>query len=204
MAKKKKNNDFSSQRNILDFRPHIDFVEPDQIEEISVPREAPATIASVKSDTDDLINNYQVISDLANAAQVKIDNRSKDLVIKLDPQLDAHIVAAVQRHFNDPNKTTITYNDYKECLSHINSQANFSIVDQGEIEQSSQDPFRTDFGMFGNGSPRPELQDITQSVKPIDLKNFQLEQLEKLLELLGPGISAMATKIAIDEISKVF
>lgn len=201
---KKKNNDFSSQRDILNFRPVINFVEPDQIEEEFNQEEPAITLDSIKSDTDQLINDYQNIVELSTVAQTKIDARSQDLVIKLDSSADAHVIAAVQRHFGDPNKKDITYADYKECLSHINQQANFSTVDQSEVDKASQDPFRLDFGPYGANSPRPELQDNLQSIEPIDIKNFQLEQLEKLLELLAPGIGTIATKVAIDEISKIF
>lgn len=203
MAKKQRNNDFTSQRDILNFRPVISFVEPDQIEVEEIQREQPITLSDIQNDTNKLISDYGIIQNLVDAAQVKIDDRSKDLKIKLDPISDAHIIAAVQRHFNDSNKIDITYSDYKECLSHINDQANFSTVDINQVNSASQDPFRINFGPYASDSGRPELQPDIQSVQPIDLNNFQIQQIEKLLELLTPGITIISTKVAIDAIKKV-
>lgn len=187
---KRKNQNFSSQRDILNFRPLIQFVEPDQIQNENIVRIEPQTIDSIKSDTDKLIENYKQIEDLSNQAQAKIDLRAKNLVVKLDPAADGHIIEAIRRHFRDPNKDTITYDDYRECLDHINDQANFSTRDDGVVD----DLFRTDFG----GSGRPELQPNTQTIEPINLADFKIDMIEKLLDLLGPGI----TKISIDQIKK--
>lgn len=204
MAKKqKRDNNFVSQRDILNFRPVINFIEPDQIEPEELQREQPTTLSSIQSDTDKLISDYGIIQNLADAAQSKIDTRSKDLKITLDPIADAHIIAAVQRHFDDPNKTDITYDDYKECLGHINSQANFSTIDQNDVISASQDQFRTDFGPYATDTGRPELQPNVQSIQPLDLSNFQIQQLEKLLELLTPGITTISTKITEDAIKKI-
>lgn len=203
MAKKQRNNDFTPQRDILNFRPVINFVEPDQVEQEPLEREQPVTLNAIQSDTDKLLSDYTIIQNLADVAQKRIDDRSKDLKIKLDPTTDAHIIAAVQRHFNDPNKTDITYADYKECLSHINDQANFSTVDPNDIDSASQDPFRINFGPFASNSGRPELESNVQSIQPIDLNNFQIQQLEKLLELLTPGITTISTKVAADVVKKI-
>lgn len=195
---------FSQQRDILNFKPRINFVEPDQIDDELPVREQPVSLDSVKSDTDQLIADYAQIEDLSNLAQQRIDDRSAGLTIQLDSQADAHIISAVQRHFGDPNKTSITYDDYRECLDHINDQANFTLVDPAEVQKASQDQFRTDFGVFGADSPRPDLQSEAQSIQPVDLKSFQIQQLEELLKLLTPGITGIATKVAVDQIKKAF
>lgn len=189
MAKKRKQRSFRSERDILNFRPVIHFIEPDQIPDEHIVREEPQTLDSIKNDTDQLIQDYKSIVDLSNQAQARIDSRAKDLVVTLDPS-DGHILEAVRRHFGDPNKKTITFDDYRECLSHINDQANFSGPDDSAVD----DLFRTDMG----GSGRPELQPNTTTIEPINLDDFKSNMIEELLNLLGPGI----TKIAIDQIKK--
>jgi hypothetical protein len=194
-SKQRKIQDFSEERDILNFRPNITFIEPEQIDEPTPERIAPVTLDDIKTDTDNLISDYRNIQDLSDLAQQRIDARSAGLTIKLDPAMDAHILAAVRRHFNDPNKSDITYEDYKECLEHINKTAinNFSTSD----ETQPFDPFRTVFGGLG-GNGRPELEKNSQAIEPLNLDSFQSQILEELLKLLGPGM----TKIATDQIQK--
>lgn len=203
MTKRKKNLDFSDQRDILNFRPNINFVEPDQVEEVPIVRPVPVTLNTIKNETNSLIKSYKQIQELSILAQEKIDQRSSTIKIKLDPIVDAHIISAVQRHFGDSKKTEITYDDYKECLDHINQHSMDNFTSRNP--SANNDQFKTDFGGMGitGGLARPELQTNVQSIKPIDLKLFQIEMIEELLKQLAPGITILSTKIAIEQIEKI-
>ncbi len=198
MARKKKDKvDFVQERSVLDFRPNINFIEPDQIEDNHPPIVPETTIQQIRNNTDDLINDYKRIQDLCDLAQDRITDRAKNISIKLDPNLDAHVLDALRRHTGDPNKTEITFDDYLECLDHINEKSadNFTTA-----RTKIQNQFETGFGSLGfpPGLSRPELQEDTKSIDPIDLKSFQVQIIQELLKLLTPGI----TKIALDQAKK--
>ncbi len=206
MAKKyKQNTDFTSERTVLNYRPKITYIEPDQIDEdlsIDVSPEVAdseeSTIDSVKQESIDLIEEYKQIEVLSDLAQERIDARSKDLIIELDKEQDAHILDALQRHFGDPNKTSITYNDYKQCLTEIHelSEANFLEVNPKDIENGASDPFKNTFGSMGMkpGLGRPELEKQLQPIKPLDMAAFQSNGILTLFELLKPLLGEFVIK----------
>lgn len=201
MAKKNKNseNNFSTQRSILNFRPNIHFVEPEQVEEPQhPPREAPLSIDQVKTETAELIDQYKQVEAVANIAQDRVNERSANLVVKLDPVQDSNVLEAVRRHFGDPNKSEITYGDYLNCIADINTEGekNISTVNPADIENSASDPLRDVFGSLGSlpGLGRPELEPHAQSIKPIDMGNFRSGQLITLLGMLTPGIDQLIIK----------
>ncbi len=210
MAKTHPKTGFSEQRNILNFRPKINFIEPAQIPDIPPAAiEAPVTLEVLKVGLDSAIDEYKNIAQLADAAQLRIDERSKGLIINLDLSQDAIIINAVQRHFNDTSKTTISYDDYKNCIESIrkDSLSRVFTTSPQDVLAANNDPFRTSFGGIGKapGMARPELYNKIQAIKPLDLAKFTEEQLLKLgIELLelfinGPvGILAKPLKAIVD------
>lgn len=191
----------SKQRNILNFRPNIHFVEPDQIEDTKLPSTEPTlTLDQIKTDVTDLISSYKDVQDKADDIQSQLDEQAKNVVINLDPKQDSFIIQAIRRHFNDPNKTSITYDNYLFCLKEISDAglAQATTVDPNDITSAASDPFRDTFGALGtqSGLARPELADHAQVIPPIDMDSFVVQQLEVLLEKLTPGITGIATKVA--------
>jgi hypothetical protein len=192
-------NNFSAQQNILNFKPDIYFIEPEQIEEDKLPqlKEAP-TLNEIKADVVNLISNYKDIENIANDIQDEIDQRAANVSIKLDPVHDSFILEAVRRHFNDPKKTEITYDDYLHCINHINEtgSAGMPVVNQQDIISATNDQYRDIFGSLGlpSGLARPELADHAQMIKPIDLTKFTGEQLSKLITILTPDINKLIIK----------
>jgi hypothetical protein len=197
----KHSSEFSSkQRNILNFRPNIHFVEPQQIEDNKLPfTEQTTSIDQIKQDVNDLIAEYGNLQVKADDLQTIIDSKSSTVEIKLDDNLDAAVLAALRRHFKDPNKSTITYNDYISCLKIINDAgiANATNVDQNDVLSSASDPNRIVFGTLNidSGLARPELASHAQVIPPLDMNNFQVEQLEQLFESLVPKITGLVTKL---------
>lgn len=195
---KTKTSDFSTQRNILNFRPDIHFVEPPQVDEERPLATTQTTLDQTKSDIDNLIDQYADIADTADAVQAQIDQNAAGIVINLDSNQDAAVLEALKRHFGDPNKTSITYADYMGCLSEINEQgANAApAVDPNDIVAAASDQYRDMFGTLGlpSGLGRPELSLDNQPIKPIDPKQFQGEMLIKLFDLLKKPIEELVIK----------
>lgn len=185
--------DFRDTRNILNRKPRIAFVEPDQVPEESQPIET-------APDTDNLLTRMQTVKEqyariekLSEIAQKRIDDRSKTAKVCLDPVQDAKVIAAIKRHFGT-DSTCITYEQYKECLVKL-SKAGQEVAPYNTAEQmrvAIQDPFRKDLGGSGGtpGSLRPELQ-ITSPVQPIDLTKFQKESLIALFGMMFPLINGL-------------
>ena len=206
MAKRvKKDTNFSKQRNILNFRPKIYFIEPDQIDEDTEtflgkkdPPDPNAiqTIDENKEEVSSLIEEFKEIEELCDLAQERINTRAKDMIINLDPQQDAHIIDSLRRHFNDPTKNSITYDDYIHCLNQTyeQSESNFFEIDPKEIELGASDPFRNTFGSMGLESARPELDPKLQPIKPIDMASFQEDGIIKLFEMLKPLLTPFVVK----------
>ncbi len=205
MAKKPSKSFPANQRSILNFRPDIHFVEPDQIEDDKLPElPKPPTIDQVKTDVVKLIEDYKAISDKADELQKEVNDRAAGLVIKLDPNQDAHILDALQRHFNDPNKTEITYEDYLDCVGEINRSGaeRITTVDPNDVIAAASDQYRDAFGSLGmaSGLARPELQPHAQTIKPLDMKQFKSGQISTLFEMLKPSIADLIIK-KIEEIN---
>jgi hypothetical protein len=193
--------DFSDTRNLLNRKPRIEFVEPDQIQDPAPPvDEVEPTLNAKKEQVIELIKQYKRIEDLAVLAQERIDNRVKDLRINLNPSIDALVVESLKRTFGTED-THITYAQYKECLAKV-AQAGKDAAPKltaADMKAMASDPFRKDFGGYGgeSGSLRPELN-IDSPVKPVELSQFQNEALGKLFDMLLPKLTAL-NKFMIDE-----
>ncbi len=190
------------QRNILNFRPNIHFVEPEQVDDPKLPAPEPVqTLDQIKTDVSDLISNYKNVQTQADDIQSQIDDKAKNVIIQLDPKQDSLIIQIIRRHFNDPNKNSITYDDYVSCLNEINTQAlsQVTTVDQTDILSAASDPNRDVFGALGtqSGLARPELSSHAQVIPPLDMNAFIEKQIENLLIKLTPGITVLSTEIAI-------
>lgn len=204
MAKKSPTGFSASQRNILNFKPDIHYVEPEQIEDEKLPEPPKApSLDQLKTDATDLIEEYKAVEAKAEEIQEEINDKAAGLVINLDPNQDAFVIEAVQRHFNDPNKTSITYDDYINCINEVNEAgaAQATTVDPNDVAAAATDQYRDAFGSLGmpSGMARPELAPHAQTIKPLNMGQFKGEQLLKLLDLLTPGIN----KMIIDKIKEV-
>lgn len=188
---------FDRQDDILNFKPVIEFVEPEQIpledEDFIEPEDT--TIDDLRLQTEDLINGYKALSQLIDQTQKRIDNRvsaAGGINVKLDPNKDAAAIAAMKRQFPDlDDHTTIPYDCYKKCLKDLGSKgADVPSVLDEEIKAAKTDPLRTDFGGLGNqsGENRPEISSVANVVNPIDLSAFQAAGVIALFALMFPLI----------------
>jgi hypothetical protein len=202
MAKRSRQslNDFSSDRDIIEYKPVLSFEEPPQIEGEQQQEEDKTTIDEVIQRTQTLIDEYQKLEQLTDIAQARIDQRAKGFIVNLDPAADAPIIEAIKRHFPDKeNPATITFEEYRECLKDINNhiEDRLPAIDPAKVDQASSDPFRTDFG--GRGKPdglnRPDLNSDGRIVDPLDLIKFQNDQIKKLFEMLKPQVKDLIKKM---------
>lgn len=182
--------DFRSSRKILDFRPDIQFVEPDQLDVEPPPRLPPPTIEESRQKMQSIISAYKEIEVLADVAQARIDQRAAGFEVSLDPKVDAHIIAAIKRCF--PNKidpTKITFDDYKSCIKDLSQRAQ-DVSPAPDTAQAVLDTTKVDFGGLGlpSGLNRPDLDQDSQIVPPLDLDAFQAAGIAALFLMLLPQL----------------
>ncbi|RLC08699.1 MAG: hypothetical protein DRI24_22955 [Deltaproteobacteria bacterium] len=190
--------DFERQNDILTFRPRINFVQPEQQpldEFVDHEIELPDTIDTLRQQTEDLVEGYAAVVKLAEQAQRRIDDRvanSGNFSAKLDPKVDAAVIAAIKRcHPEHEDSTTLTFGVYKDCLTRLRqNRPRVPQVTAEDIKAAKEDPLRTDFGGYGNqhGENRPEISSAAGAVSPLDLSAFQAAGVLALFLLLFPMI----------------
>ena len=190
-------NSFEEADEILNYRPRIEYVEPDpqyfqpSIEE----EEEPETIDDVRDRTQNLVNGLDAVAKLVDIAQKRVDARVKaggGMTVKLDAKRDYHVIAAMKRRFPDKeDPTQITYDDYKaalDCLQKTSPAQTDGVprVTAADIRAAKADPNRTSFGGSDNtqGENRAELS--SPGMEPIDLEAFQKAVVLAMHKLLQP------------------
>lgn len=193
--------DFSSDRDIINFKPRISFVEPPQIEgEPPTAKPEPLTIDEVQRGIQELIDAYRRVEQIADITQARVDQRAKNLEINLDPLVDAPTIDSIKRAFPDKkDPTKITFDDYRHCLGELNSHAenNVPTLSQEDLDKALSDKLKTDFGGLGkpSGLNRPELDSASQIIKPINIPEFQKEAVEGTFNLMKPLITSLIKKL---------
>lgn len=108
-------------RSILSYRPNISFVEPEQQPGFIEPIEEPIQTEEVQDVRDKVKRLAKAVNQLAASIQAKADIKSKNMTIKLDPIVDASVVASMKRMYGhekiDPYQ--ITYAQYKKCKERL-------------------------------------------------------------------------------------
>lgn len=193
------NDTFEESDFILNYKPSLNYVEPEQ-----EPWEPPLTtepedetIDSLRDRTAKLIAGLDSVVKLADLAQKRIDNRvasAGGVTIKLDPIRDSFVIAAMKRQFpekEDPSE--ITHDEYKVALDRINQSSSSATQQQitaQDLKDAQADPTRTDFGGLDNqaGENRTEISSPFDSVRPVDLDDFQKKAVLSLFKLMLPLI----------------
>lgn len=175
----------------MGFQPNITFIEPavQQGEILAQPDPELATATK-----DNVINLANTINILATAIQVKVDDLAKDVEIHLDEDVDAGVIAAMDREYPDADSTKITYQQYRKCKDHIRAEAAAiaqQVIITPEAILAQQDCANKALKnqvcdavlqMGGNATPaakngllRPELDKRAQIIKPIKLQKLQVK-----------------------------
>ena len=200
-------------RNVLNFRPNIAFIEPDQQE---VPIQAPPE-GLQPQDALAKIQRIQKLADavnvLAAAVQAKVDAKARNIKIKLDPIVDAQAIAAMNRMFLDEDESTedgifISYDQYRQCKDNIRNYADEialkTRVTPEEIAAAKLelDSGTTKIGGIGtpeaaNGGLRPELEPKATIIEPIDIGKFQNYLIRILVNYIWKNFILKVLKAAI-------
>jgi hypothetical protein len=158
---------FTDTRGVLNRKPKIQFVEPNQIPgQQKVPAAIPPSIEVKQAQITELIDQYSRLETLSNIAQQRIDKRARDLKACLDPQTDVGVLASLRRKFGDVGPC-ITYEQYKICLqelSDISKKAAIKVT-PADLEAATNDQFRTTFGGLNEDGTISQVQG---PVKPVD------------------------------------
>ena len=194
---------FAPSREVLEFRPELGFIEPDQLRvPQDVPEtEAPRTLEQQIERAAQLIDSYRDIEMLVDVAQQRVDARVGDFTVYLDSKVDRNTIEALKRKFpgrDDYNQ--ISYADYRKCLDCISEHAasNVKPVTQEDIDAAKLDPLKTSFAGLDlpPGLNRPELDPNSQLVEQPDMDAIQSSQLKKLFDLLTPDIKGLISDAA--------
>lgn len=198
----------TGSRSILNFRPVIDFVEPEQEPATPNPRPSPPPIIDDELEAErvrtKLFNLAESVDVLATAVQTKIDLKAKDMVIALDPVVDFAVIDALNREHPDAGDE-ITYEIYKHCRDRImafaNEQAGKNRITEDQVEAARLQLDKVVVGGFNtkeakNGKMRPDLHIKARLIDPIDMKKFQIS-LIKILVNVAWGFIIMAFDIRV-------
>ena len=184
---------FEKDDFLLNYRPEITFIEPEQEVVDTVPEPEPVSIDDTKDQVTELVAGLRTANELIKTTQQRIDNRVETLgglTIKLDPIKDFAVVAAMKRRFPDKvDPTQITYDDYRAVLGCVQSNTiTPPEVSTEDIRVASQDLYRTDFGGIENqqGENRLEVSSIAQSIAPIDLDQYQKNAVLAIFKMMLP------------------
>jgi len=172
-----------TDRGILTFRPNIAFVEPDAQDGVIDAVEERLPFEDVQDGRQQLKQFAKAVNVMAAAIQARADERAKNLVIKLDRNVDADTCQAMLRKFPDAPCDEITYDQYRQVKADIRDKG-IAVGRQGIIQpdevQKARDELNTFIpGGFGtdlanNGGLRPELDERATIIPAVNVEEVQI------------------------------
>jgi hypothetical protein len=182
-------------RGILEFRPQIQFIEPDI--EPGIYNDIPAPIEKLSleevQDRRERVKQIaQAVDALAAATQVRLDDKAKDMFIQLDPNADQDVIQAMRRKHPDADPTRITYEQYRQCRDNIRNRgieiSKQAITTPELVDQAREDALKdgssagSQLGGFGTeeartGQLRPELDERATIIQPLNVEEFQIDMI---------------------------
>lgn len=207
-----------TSRDILEFRPNIEFVEPEVQEGPIIPVSEPTNLQNVVKEADETRKLAKAVDTLAAALQAKADLRAKDMVVNLDPKVDAPTISSMRRLHPGADPTKITYPQYAQCKENQRKKG-LDLGKQGLVTPEQVEKARaaldgtTGFDAGFNseaaktGGFRPEVNPDNQIIEPIEMEEFQDNLLRMLVNFLWksfikpvipipPGVPALPEEIA--------
>jgi hypothetical protein len=188
-------NSFEKEDQVLNYKPRIEYEEPEQITEERPISEEPPGLSEIRDRTQNLISGYQSVRKLVALAKKRIDDRvaaGGGMEVKLDPKADAMVISALQRCFpNLTDYTKITYEQYKTCLARLTKMGQMAPqIAQADIDFAKQNPLQTQFGGLINqaGENRPEISSPANMIKPVDTQQLQTAGTLSLFKKMYPLI----------------
>ena len=179
-------------RDILEFRPDIGFIEPEVQPGENRAVEDGLQLEDIEASRDEVKRIATAVDVLSVAIQARVDERAKGLVIAVDPNIDIAVVQALERRFPSDSPSQITYEQYKNCKNCMKAlgenTANDLLILPSHISGVKDDAIKArnnegsllaaQMGGFGtpeskDGRLRPELQPKSYIIKPINIVKFQ-------------------------------
>jgi len=193
-------------RDILEFRPSIGFIEPDTEEQVIEAQEDPLQFEDVQEGRRRVRQLAQAVNTMAAAVQARADQRASTLVINLDTNVDQETIQAMRRKFPESDPTNITYQQYRQVRDDIRNRGleagRQSIIQAEEVAQSRDDINTFIPGGFGTdqantGGLRPELDNRSTIIPPLNLESLQIDLICILVNFawknfIKPGIQTAA------------
>lgn len=193
-----------ASRDLLAYRPQINFVEPEVLPGEIEPLEDPVQLEDIAAERKKVRQLAKAVNALATATQARVDERAKGIIINLDPKVDAQAIMAMRRKFPDSDPTQITYAQYKECKENMRKKGEEigkkATISPQDVEKALQDQAAAAAGEFapGNfnqlggyntpaaidGGLRPELNTNAQIIEPLDIDEFQDIMMKVLVNFL--------------------
>ena len=183
MSNKLSNND----REVLEFRPNIAFVEPevgqgfiDPIEGTDSPQ-----LEDIKRKRNEVTQLAIAVDTLAKLVQARADVKAQNLKVSLDSKVDQSVIQAMQRRFPGANPNEITYSQYRECKDNIRKKG-IEIGRKALVQPSD------DFNDILKPAGRPETNPDAQVIEPLDMQDIQINMICILLNFLWATIKNIA------------
>jgi len=199
----------SFDRNILEFRPSIGFIQPEAEEQRILPIEEPIQLEDIQESRDRIKKLSKAVTTLAAAIQSRADQRASSMVINLDSNVDQDAIQAMRRKFPNANPNRITYAQYRQLKQDIRNKglsiARQALIQPDDIKKAREDLTNRNFsaGDFntekGNtGGLRPELDPNLQIIPPINMEELQINLICILVNFIWknfikPAVIAAAT-----------
>lgn len=187
-------------QDVLNFRPDIVYVAPLSGETIS---EATSTepVVTRQKKVEQLKQGFKNVVVLADAAEAAIDKKVGKFVAKLNIAASPEDMATAQAIARcNPELAReispgilvveeITFDMFKKCLKELEdygkNQAKKSLLPKA----TNLSPTRTNFGGNGGADNRPEVNNMSAPIAPIDMAAFIAAGIPVLFGMLFPLIS---------------
>lgn len=178
----------TADRDLLNFRPNIDYVEPE------VEPEPPSPVTEDLPQLEDVLERRRQVMKLAQAAdilavfmQARADEKAKNMVINLDSKIDGNVMQAMARRFPGIDPTRITYQQYRDCKDKMRD-AGITIARKANITPDQINNVRDDaINLLGGATIRDSssVGDVTSGAG--------LTGVSDTTSLSGVGLSSAGT-----------
>jgi hypothetical protein len=196
-----------TDRDILEFRPNIAFIEPDQQPGVIKGVDEPQ-LEDVQDARNKIKKLAQAVNTLATAVQARVDQRAANMFIQLNKDADTDAVHAMLRRFPDADPYKITYAQYRECRNAIRAKGE-EIGKQALITTDQVEEARAKLAVGGaglyvpggfnkdgaqNGALRPENDANSYVIPPLNIEKVQIDLICILVNFIWKNFIKTAMK----------
>ncbi len=189
-------------RDLLNFRPEITYVAPMSTDVVPEYQEPPTPrLEQVKQ----LKQGFDNVVKIADTVEKAIDSRVGKFKAKLNPFASPEDLATAQalgRMFPEMAKEimpgvkivdVITYDMFKHCVKHLEDHGKKQADKSLTPKASNISPTRINFGGVGGADNRPEINNLSAPIAPLDIPAFIAAGIPILFSMLFPLISGYVT-----------